>query len=63
MKDQFELEMPELPLQIVLGRRSECWKDRADTGGGWNGRLYSLWSVAGSYENIQVSESTYICGV
>lgn len=56
----FELEISAYLLHIILGRRGECWEDRADTGGSWNGGLYSLWLMAGLYQNLQVSDSRYM---
>lgn len=41
----------------ILRRRSECWKNWANTSISWNGGIYSLWLMAGLYQNIQVSEA------
>lgn len=60
MSYQFKPEIPDHLLQIVLGRRSECWKDRANTGGRWDGGLYSLWLMAGLHQNLQVSYSRHV---
>jgi hypothetical protein len=33
---------------------AECRQDWPDPGGGWNGGLHHLWTVAGSHQNLQV---------
>lgn len=57
-----KLELERSDYHIVLGRRGECWKDWANTGGSWNGGLHSLWLMAGLHQNLQVSYSRYAHG-